>query len=75
MRKDSVPLTRLGQGEFARECNGDGEGSTLLWFAALAAVALAIVAVIEVYEVRAARGAASVSAVPAAAAQATGGAQ
>lgn len=75
MRKNCVPLTRLGQGEYARECNGDGDGSTLLWFAALAAVALAVVAVIEVYEVRAARGAASVSAVPAAAQTATGGVQ
>jgi hypothetical protein len=75
MRKDSVPLTRLGQGEYTRDCHGNGDGAAMLWFAVVAVACVAIVAVVGFCEVRAARGAASVSAVPAAAASATGGAR
>lgn len=70
----SSPLTRLGQGEYERQCNGDGEGSTMLWFAALCALGLAIVVAVEVYENFAASGGARVSA-PSAAASSEGGAQ
>jgi hypothetical protein len=73
-RNPGTPLTRLGQGDYERECNGDGEGSTLLWFGALCAAGLAIVVAVEIYESFAASGGARVSA-PSAAASSNGGAQ
>ena len=69
MRKNRVPLVRLGQGEFARDDNGERGGycSALTWFAIVACFALAIAVGVEVYENHAARGEASVSGSPAAA--------
>lgn len=69
MRRNRVPLVRLGQGEYARDDNGErgGDCSALTWFAVVGCAALAVAVAVEVYENHAARGEASVSASPAAA--------